>query len=202
MQKRGLSTITIISIILVIGIVMTLGVFLIPFNGDSDETESEQEEGEEVIGEQAEEIIVEETTEEETREPETTEENQTETNETEEGILDVSAHSLVIENDGCPEGSNATCSIFIKATVKNTGTQTVKETFRMHLFESTNEGFILIETFTINEDFLSGAEKEFTETYKNLTAKNYFIQFRVDAVFNLDEVDESNNILNELVKVF
>jgi len=128
---------------------------------------------------------------------------------TEEIVLDVAAISLTLENAGCKDvnitegGENITvkeCDLNIRGVVKNVGSITIETDFSIHFLDITS-GTSLIESIIISESIAPEEEKEIIAKYDDIPPGDYWIKFRVDPSFKLDEADEVNNDITEFIKV-
>ena len=59
----------------------------------------------------------------------------------------------------------------------------------------------LIEVILVNDNLTPGEEKILTIVYRDILPGNYVVRFKVDAVRNIDEQDETNNELSKFIKI-
>ena len=191
-MKRGIATILIILLILVIGVISTAIYLILAGESTEESTETAPEKTKAPVVEDVPENI----TQDEIIQNET--ENNL-TNVTESVFIDLKASNLSLSHD-CESGSNGTCELTIIGKVENSGTADVDKRFVMHFLDTTTSDFGLISSPTNTEKILVGAEKEFVTSYKNLSHGTYFIQFKVDAVNNIEESNETNNQITKFIK--
>ena len=135
--------------------------------------------------------------------------NQTENNITEEIFFDLTALNLTLENGGCSKEENETtfinttkCILDATGVLKNTGTETIEDDFVVQFLDTTESASgSLIEVILVNDNLTPGEEKILTIVYRDILPGNYVVRFKVDAVRNIDEQDETNNELSKFIKI-
>ena len=121
-------------------------------------------------------------------------------------FFDLAAINLTLTDNGCENITNSTsnvttknCSIGIVGVLKNLG-GTIEEKFVVQFIDITEDSSP-IEIFIIKDGIGSKEEKELSATYSSLSSGTYWVQFKVDAVKNIDEEDETNNEITKAVSI-
>jgi len=202
MNKRGLGFFSIL-IVAVIALVIVITGAVIYF--DSNRSESSEKEILIEDPESVENLEQDEITED--PDEKIQEDNETEIDDDENMIFDLEAIGLSLESGGCETVTNSTtnvsiknCSMDITGTFRNSGSETIDEKFVVQFLDVTN-GISPIEIITVDDVIVSKEEKNLSATYRGISPGTYFINFKVDAVRNIEESDEGNNEKNDVIKI-